>query len=130
MINYGFSFILFVLLTCSLAGQEVKKDTLFFKLDEQYIIRGTINTARYYLKENIYEGDLSFKEIRTLRDASSKEEICLKKYIRSTDSYAKDKEILDGYKLWTILETYTLFFVTENKGIKTYIEVQPYYEIE
>ncbi len=130
MNKYIISFILCVLFTSSLLGQEIKKDTLVFKLDEKYIMKGKINTTEYYLKELVNEGDLSFKIIRLHEDITLKKEICFKKYIRSTDSYDKSERILNGYKLWTKLEAHTIFFVITNNGKRKYIEVQPHYEIE
>ena len=130
MKKYIISLNLFVLFTCMSTGQEIKKDTLFFKFDEKYLIKCKINTKQYYLKEIVNEGDFSFKEIRKFEGITSKNEICLKKYIRSSDIYDKNKKTINGYKLWGYLKNHTIFIVSKIKGEKEYIEVQAYYEIE
>ena len=130
MKKYNISLIFCLLFTCTILGQEIKKDTLFFKFDKKYLIKGKVNTKQYYLKKTINEGDLSFKEIRKHEDIVSKNEICLKKYIKSINIYDQNKKNINGYKLWGILKNYTIFFVSKINGKTEYIEVQANYYIE
>ena len=124
-------FALFTLFFIPLKAQETKKDTLFFKYDNKYI--KTFNEAPgvYYLADS-HGGSLGaffFSEIRRIDNVKFKKLMCLKKFVRSSEFYDKKKKLHD-LEITGLFKKYIVFLVRKNDTATTFIEVEPFFEIE
>ena len=109
------------------------KDTLFFKLDNNYIFKPSSKSASFLLKDShdVTYGGFYFETVQTLNNLSPKEILSLEKYVRSSKSYDDNrKEKLNDYKLWEHFNNYVVVLVEEALGKKKYIEVASMYAIE
>jgi hypothetical protein len=114
-----------------LKAQEKTKDTLFFNYDDKYIRTHVEIPHYFYLKDGSESnyGTFFFKEVKILNNLNSKEIRCLKKFIRSSRFYDKNKQPkLNDYKLWEYFNDYVVFFAKKNEP--EYIEVKSGFEIE
>ncbi|WP_367755692.1 hypothetical protein [Flavobacterium sp. WC2430] len=96
----------------NLQAQEKQKDTLFFNYNYKYIRTHIEMPNEFYIKDGSSAnfGTFFFKEVRVLNNLNVKKILCLKKYVRSSKYYDKNKETkLDYYKLAFFLNNYILF---------------------
>ncbi len=129
--------ILFGLLSCFfisvLLSQEKPKDTLFFKFDKNYINTYKQIPNHYYLDDSSAGsiGSFYFKELGVIHDIKPKEILCLKKVVRSSKFYVRQKNRkLDDDGLFEYFNNYVIFLVKENKKDVKYIRVRARWEIE
>ncbi|MBF4491896.1 hypothetical protein IR010_05025 [Flavobacterium sp. MR2016-29] len=126
--------ILLSLFSTFIKAQEKPKDTLFFTYDDKYIKTYVEIPNHFYIKDGggSNNGNFYFTEIKTLENPSVKsKEICLKKFIRSSKFYNKNKNPkLNDYTLWKYLTDFTIVLVKDVNGKKRYVQVESSYIIE
>jgi len=108
----------------NLQAQEKQKDTLFFNYNNKYIRTLVEMPNEFYIKDGsgASYGNFFFKEVKVLNNLKPKKNLCLKKFIRSSKYYDKNKEPqLDDYKLAFFLNNYIIFLTKRNKS--EYIQV-------
>lgn len=96
--------------------QNKVKDTLFFKLDNEYVYQSENISEEYFIKDAIGNERLFFKKIETLKTLRPKKLLNLKEFVQSSRFYNKDKQQkLRDNDLADFLSNYIVFFVNENK---------------
>ena len=118
----------------NLSAQETKKDTLFFKYDENYLKTYKEIPNHIYLEDSsgIGNGNFFFDEIDIVNNIPlNKKTKCLKKYVHSSIYYNKNnKRALNDYRLWEHLNNYDIFLIKKNKGKIEFLKVRANFEIE
>lgn len=118
----------------SLKAQYKQKDTLFFKYDTKYIDSHVEIPNHFYIKDGsgVSIGNFYFIEAKKLENQNVKSrEICLKKFIRTSKFYDKNKnKKLDDYSLWEYFNNYIIVLIKNVGGKKEYIQVESGFEIE
>ena len=109
----------------------MNKDTLFFKYDSQYIKTHIEIPKHYYLDDSSggNNGSFFFKEVRVINNIDMKQILCIKKFIRSSKFYDKNKKLND-YELASFFNKYLVFLVRKNSKETEYIHVESSFEIE
>lgn len=104
--------------------QNKVKDTLFFKLDKEYIYQSKNNTESYFIKDASDNEHIYFQKGETLSTLTPNKVINLKEFIYSSKFYNRDKKYkLDDNGLGDFLNNYIIYFVNENK--REFIRVNP-----
>lgn len=117
----------------SLKAQEKIKDTIFFNYDNKYINTHVEIPQHFYLDDSSggINGSFFFAEVRVINNLNPKEILSLKKFIRSSNFYDKNKkQKLNDYKLWEYFNEYVVLFVKNNHRKTEYIHVESGFEIE
>ncbi|AXT19781.1 hypothetical protein D7030_01320 [Flavobacteriaceae bacterium AU392] len=112
--------LLIILTTITLNAQDqtVKKDTLFFKIEENYLVKGNelYDKNHYYFKKDKMKseggGAFSFE----ILEEKYKEVKSLKSFIEKGDKYGLESAS-ERYKLLAELAKYEVFFVKEKHCI-------------
>ncbi|AYN04672.1 MULTISPECIES: hypothetical protein [unclassified Flavobacterium] len=112
-------------------AQQIKKDSIFFEYDSNYIRNFIEAPTDYYLKDSSggSKGAFFFKEVNVTNDFKNKNTLCLKKFIRASNFYDK-KEKLQDYKLTGYFDQYVIFLVRKKGKNTEYIQVEPFFSIE
>tara|TARA_B110000093_G_scaffold127339_1_gene136256 strand:+ start:854 stop:1255 length:402 start_codon:yes stop_codon:yes gene_type:complete len=116
-----------------LSSQEKLKDTLFFKFDKKYINTYEQIPHHFYLDDSSgsSDGSFFFEELGIIDNVKPKEILCLKKAVRSSKFYNKQKKRkLDDNGLFEYFDNYIIFLVKKNKNTNIYIRVRANWEIE
>jgi hypothetical protein len=114
-----------------LKSQEKPKDTLFFNYDNKYIRTHVEIPYHFYLKDGSGSnyGTFFFKEVKVLNNLNPKETLCLKKFVRSSKFYDKNKQPkLEDNKLAFFFSNFVVFLTKKNKS--EYIQVESAVVIE
>lgn len=117
----------------SFSAQDRTKDTLYFKLDANYLYESKYVGNSYLLKDSndVGRGTFFFEKIGTEPHGAPQEILCLKKYVRSSKHYSKHKKFkLNDYRLWEHLNNYTIYLVKKTDQDVEYIRVIANFEIE
>lgn len=117
----------------SLKAQEKIKDTIFFNYDNKYLNTHVEIPQHFYLDDSSggSNGSFFFAEVRVINNLNPKEILSLKKFIRSSNFYDKNKkQKLNDYKLWEYFNEYVVLFVKNNHRKTEYIHVGSGFEIE
>lgn len=126
--------ILLSLFSTLIKAQEKTKDTLFFAYDNKYIIAHMEIPNHFYIKDGsgYMDGTFHFVKGQILKNQNVRtKEICLKKFIRSSKFYDKNrKPKLNDYALWEYFKEYVIILVKNIDGKKKYTQVMPSFEIE
>lgn len=102
------------------------KDTLFFKLDNNYVYQSKYEPKSYFLKDSKGNEIFYFKEIELVKHLKTNEILSLKKTIRSSRFYDKTKvQKLNNYKLGIYFNNYVIFLVKKKNNVTEYIRVEP-----
>lgn len=110
---------------------QIKKDTLFFKFDEEYILNAKDNSGNYILYDSNDIGTFYFERSDSIKNLKPKDILCLKEYVRSSKFFRKGwKRELSDYQLSNYFDSYYIFLIKESKNDSIFIEVFPRYEIE
>lgn len=114
-----------------LEAQETQKDTLFFKYDDKYINAFKEIPSHFYLDDSSggNNGSFFFEEGEVKCNLNPKKVLLLKRFVRSSDFYDKNKKLKDE-KLATFFNKYIIFLVKKNHKKIEYIQVKPGFEIE
>lgn len=115
--------------------QNPTKDTLYFKLDYNYIYPSKFEPNEYWFKDNSgsNHGTFFLKKIDAKVDdfKNSEDVFDFKDYIHNSRFYDKTKlESLQDGNLADFLSNYVLFLVTNSGEKKKYIQVKPVQIIE
>ncbi|WP_411028830.1 hypothetical protein [Spongiimicrobium sp. 3-5] len=112
-------FTVFVSITNSILGQnDTFKDTLYFKYDDKYIETFKEQSGLYYIKESTYE-TFYFLESEILYGLRPKKVLNLKRFVRKSKSYDKNKGInLDEIRFGTDISKYIIFFIKKSAFIR------------
>lgn len=127
------NFILFITISfCFCAfSQELKKDSLFIKYDNDLLkkYKHPVDNYDYYLvKGSGTCGTISFVKEQSYSELKPKNIFCLKDIIKKAGAYHTKNKYkkgkIDDCELANYLGKFTLFFVNDNKFIKvqTWIE--------
>ncbi|MCL8008798.1 hypothetical protein M8845_15315 [Gelidibacter japonicus] len=117
----------------NLSAQDRAKDTLYFKLDGNYLYESKYVENSFLLEDSndVGKGTFFFEKIRTEHHKEPQKILCLKKYVRSSIYYNKDKKFkLNDYRLWEHLNNYTIYLVKKTDHGVEYIQVIANFEIE
>ena len=110
------------------------KDTLFFTYDNKYISADVeITPHKFYLVDGSppNNGTFFFEKINAIDDLNAKRILSLKKFIRSSQFYDKNKKPkLNDYKLWLYFNGYVIFLIKKDHKKTKYIEVKSFFIIE
>ena len=109
-------------------SQEQKKDTLFIKYNNSLLTKFQYpkdNNFYHKIKGTGNDGFTYFIEDKIYNNLKTKNILCFKNVLETSDAYLKNNKLLDS-KLAKYLEKYIIFLIKENK----YIEVQVVHEIE
>ena len=119
--------------------QNPIKDTLYFKLDYNYIYPSKFEPTEYWFKDNngSSHGTFFLKKIDLKKDAkvddfrNSDNVLNFKEYVHNSRFYDKNKsQSLQDRNLADFLSNYALFLVENIGGEKKYIQVKPVQIIE
>ncbi|WP_166921499.1 hypothetical protein [Flavobacterium poyangense] len=106
------------------------KDTLFFKLDNDYVYESTNDSEGYWFKDNngSNDGTFFFKKGKTEKDVklNTNEILSFEKFVHNLKFNDKRKD----NKLMDLLSNYILFLVKDKDTISEYIRVYPSIVIE
>lgn len=108
------------------------KDTLFFKLDNEYVYKSKNGSKDYLLKDSsrIFDGTFFFNKAQRVSDLNPKKVLSLKEFVQSSRFYDNNKQTkINDYELMEYLSQYVIFLVSENKKTE-YIQVEPSCVIE
>ena len=120
-------FISIVLISFIITGQEVEKDTLYFKFDREYIQIYDITPDKYYLNDSSDDGAFFFEKIKTYYNLTPKKIVSLKEFVRHSCFYnSKRRRKFDDEGFYNYLGNYTVFLVKE----EVFIKVVSNFEIE
>lgn len=108
-------------------NQELKKDTLFFQFDKNYILKTKINSKNLLLKDSSNGGAFQFiikKEFNKLNNVEIKN---LKEFVRNSFFYNSKRKYrkLNDYGLADYLNNYVVILVEISKSKNNFLEVQP-----
>lgn len=109
------------------------KDSLFFKLDNDYVYQPKHKSKTFLLKDShdVNYGTFYFERVQTLNNLKPKSILSLDKFVQTSSFYNKTKkEKLDDYGLSEHLNQYVCFLVKENGKKTEYIQVQSGFVIE
>lgn len=110
------------------------KDTLFFSYDSQYIINHKEIPNHFYIQDGsgAHVGDFYFTASQKIKNYKTKsKEINLKEFIRSSKFYNENRRLkLRDYDLSDYFKNYVIFLVKTEDGEKSYLQVDPSFEIE
>ena len=116
---------------------DIKKDTLFFELDESYFQKGRYEENLLYIKDALKDEGSSetflFKIMERRVDIAPPKKIeNFQQYIRSSDFFNEEKKVnkLRDYKLASHLQNFTIYLVDYNCEPPIYFRVYPLTEIE
>lgn len=133
-----FSFCLF--LNSSNAQVNVKdkpvKDTIFFKIDENYLQPGKYNKDQYYITDALKDNGSSevffFQIINNNLKLKPRDIMDLKDFIRKSDYYYSNRKTnkLDDFGLASYLEKYKIYLVDSSCNQLEILEVYPRTEID
>ncbi|UQD55599.1 hypothetical protein [Flavobacterium sp. K5-23] len=117
--------------TSKLKAQEKPKDTLFFKYDKTYINAYVEIPSHFYLDDSSggNNGSFFFKKGEVKNNLNPKKILSLKKYVRSSKFYDKNKK-LEDQKLAALFSNYVVFLVKNSTKKTEYIHVESGIEIE
>ncbi|WP_264529282.1 hypothetical protein [Flavobacterium sp. N502540] len=114
-----------------LTAQEKSKDTLFFKLDNQYIYESKYSPKSYLLKDSDSNETFFFEEIEMMNNLRPKKVLNIKKFVVSSAFYHKKRKVkLSAYGLWEYLNGYVVVLVKDDNENKKYIKVKPNIQLE
>ncbi|WP_166921498.1 hypothetical protein [Flavobacterium poyangense] len=100
------------------------KDTLFFKLDNEYIREPEGDQKWYFLKDSNKSDPFLFIEEKIIHGLKPKKILLLEEYIKSSKFYDKIKTTsLKDHYFATFLSNYVVILVRENKQKTEFIEV-------
>ncbi|MEC5165234.1 hypothetical protein RCH18_000961 [Flavobacterium sp. PL11] len=122
--------LLLFLLTTTIKAQETHKDSLFFKIDYNYIKQSQNNHAIYELLDNrdIRNGAVYFQFYKIVHIVSPKKIQCFKKFAKTAKLYSKNqKNKLNEYEIIKLFKNNIVILVNKKRE---YIEVSPVFEIE
>lgn len=97
------------------------KDTLFFKLDNDYIYKSKVYPNRYLLKENNSTQYVIFTQQEIIKAIKGDKPVSLKEFAHSSRFYNKDTKRLNEDDLAELLNDYVVFLVNDDKS--KYIKV-------
>ncbi len=128
MKKYILGFLLILLSFLKINAQN--KDTLYFKLDKNYILISKYEKDKFYIKERSTNDSFVFHMIKKENLTVEKKKILnLKKFIRNSQAYKYQK--IDDYELWNLFKNnYIVFFVIKSSDKIDYIQVEPKLGIE
>jgi len=129
----AFTVLLTLLFVFTLYAQEQKKDTLYFKLDGEYVNQSLYVPNSYLLEDTIghHSGIFYFQATDTLFYLKPKKVLCLKEFVRSSKFYNKhNTKKLDDYRLWEYLDRYQVFLIKEDENKTYYLDVYASFVIE
>lgn len=116
---------------------DIKKDTLFFELDESYFQKGRYEENLLYIKDALKDEGSSetflFKIMERRIDIAPPKKIeNFQQYIRSSDFFNEEKKVnnLRDYKLASHLQNFTVYLVDYKCEPPKYFRVYPLTEIE
>ncbi|MDD5151200.1 MAG: hypothetical protein PHC28_12125 [Flavobacterium sp.] len=102
------------------------KDTLFFKQDKSYVFESKYEPNSFLLKDSKGNEIFYFRGIELVKNLKPNEILCLKKTIRSSRFYDKNKvQKLNNYKLGIYFNNYVIFLVKKKNNVTEYIRVEP-----
>mgnify|MGYP003396865244 CR=1 FL=1 len=103
-----------------LKAQEKSKDTIFFKLDNRYVYESEVSPNHYFLKDHNNDEAFFFKGIEIVNNVKPKEILSLKKFVRSSEFYDKNKkQKLNIYELINFFSDYYVVFLVKKSNNKT-----------
>ncbi|MDX6183583.1 hypothetical protein SGQ44_14720 [Flavobacterium sp. Fl-77] len=109
--------------------QNKIKDTLFFKLDNDYVYESKYAPKVYLVNENIESSEVfSLRELEIIKSLKSKKILSLRDYVKSSRFYNENRTTkLNKIYFMKYLQDYVIFLVN-NKN--EYIKVEPSVVIE
>ena len=110
--------------------QNPIKDTLFFKLDKEYVYQNELFPGEYFIKENGTDGSFFLKEVKKEENLKQKNSLNLKEFIQSSLMYNKHNKVFNTNDLCQYLSNYIIFLLAKNDNEIQYIEVRAGYAIE
>ncbi len=109
------------------------KDTLFFKLDNDYVVQSEHNKAVFLFKDgkDIHQGSIYFQKIKTIARIKPHNEILdLKKFIYASKFYNNSKQTINDFDMIDYLTNYIIILVNKKEEDVEYIEVSTVFAIE
>lgn len=102
------------------------KDTLFFKLDNEYVYQSKNIPERYFIKDASANEHICFHKEEILNIPTPNKILNLKEFVQSSRFYNKGKkQKLNDKNLSDFLSNYYLYFVKERHGKTEYVKVKP-----
>ncbi|MEO8237434.1 MAG: hypothetical protein ABI576_04940 [Flavobacterium sp.] len=106
------------------------KDTLFFRLDNEFINRNDKIPNQFYLKDSSYSA-FYLEKIQSLNKLTAKRILSLDFFLKRLNFYNKGKtQELNDSNLWEYFNNYVIFLVEDNSKKTEYIQVRPSFAIE
>jgi hypothetical protein len=113
--------------------RQAIKDTLFFSLDNDYIVQSKHNKDVFLFKDgkDIHQGSVYFERIKPIQKIKPHNEVLdLKKFIYASKFYNNSKQMINDFDMIDYLTNYTLILVDKREEEVEYIEVSTVYVIE
>ena len=109
------------------------KDTLFFKLDNDYVVHSEHNKDVFFFKDgkDIHQGNVYFQKIKNIIKIKPHTEVLnLKKFIHESKFYNNSKQTINDFDMIDYLSNYTIILLNKKEEYVEYIEVSAVYAIE
>ena len=88
------------------------KDTLFFKLDNDYVYESTITPGSYLIKDSKGSEIILFEKVKTIFGLKPKKVLHLKEFLRHSKFFDENKFVkLDYFGLTQYLNSYEVFLI-------------------
>lgn len=113
--------------------RQAIKDTIFFKLDNDYVFQSEYNKDVFLFKDgkDIHQGSIYFEKIKTVAIIKSHNELLdLKKFIYVSKFYNNSKKTINDFDMIDYLTNYTIILVNKKEEDVEYIEVSTVFAIE
>lgn len=115
---------LIFILSIHLQAQEKIKDTLFFKIDNSYLLETKNIPKTFFLKDGNKSEEFCFSELAISHNLKPTKVLDLKYFIRNSKFYLnKGSRKLDNWKLVKYFSDYQIFLVREKENETDYIKV-------
>lgn len=100
------------------------KDTLFFKLDNDYVYESKITSGSYLIEDSKGSEIIFFKKMKTIYGLKPKKILHLKEFVRHSKFFDENKFVkLDYFGLSQYLNNYEVFLIKNNNN--EYLHVNP-----
>ncbi len=106
------------------AEEKVKKDTLYFKIDNSYLFENKNIPKTFFIEDRNGHTEFCFQEAEILHNLKPKQVLLLKYFIRNSKFYINEGRIaLDIKGLLDYMKNYTIILIRESDEKTDYIKV-------
>lgn len=96
-------------------AQEKIKDTLFFKLRDNYLYQADWDNKQFIIKDNYnpQEGAIYITQLKIITIPKPKKILCFKKYAMTSKLYMPKSKKLNEFKVLDLFSNHTIILITK-----------------